>query len=488
MSATEFTPITATEWSDAQKRVRSVLRLSGVAAVLLVGLMAIPADYLGDWSVSGAASPFVISLWMAILTTPMTAELVRRNIKAHRESDAIVALQAKQLADAVRLADTEAIMGGVQARRNRFESRLANALEMAEDESAVIDVIERSFASTIPSSPVEFLLADNSHAHLLRSATASPTGNPPCCSVDSPDHYPAARRAQVQHCEDSDEIDACPKLRGRAEGALSALCVPVSIMGRTVGVIHATGEQHGSFPDDTIQEIETIGKLAGARISLLRVMTETQLQAATDTLTGLLNRRSFEAQATALRRREPIVTIVMADLDHFKTVNDTYGHEIGDRALRVFSRVISESVRSRDLVCRQGGDEFVIALPACPPERAREILNAVNLRLDAAITVASLPKFSVSFGVVEGRNQEDLRDVIARADVALFEAKRAGRNQVVVHDESGAVILQPTGGRAMPQPGRSIAALVGSADVTDEISRDAATPKADAESDQTADA
>jgi diguanylate cyclase (GGDEF)-like protein len=172
-------------------------------------------------------------------------------------------------------------------------------------------------------------------------------------------------------------------------------------MGRTVGVIHATAEQGAAFADETVQDLETLAKLAGARIGLLHVMSETQLQAATDNLTGLLNRRSFEEQAAALRRREPVITVVMADLGRFKTLNDTNGHEIRDRALRLFARVLSQSVRNQDLVCRQGGEEFVPALPGCSLERAKEILGSVTVRLDAAITVASLLRFTVSFGAVE---------------------------------------------------------------------------------------
>lgn len=454
MAATEPAPITAAEWSDAQKRAKIVGRLSGV---LLVGLVALPAAYLADWTTSGSARPFAVALWTAVLVIPATAELVRRNSKAQRESDAVVALQADKLTQAIGQADVEAILRAAQSHRQRFETRLANALDMAEGEPEVIDVIERSLAATVPTYPVEFLLADNSHAHLLRSATSSPTGEPPGCSVDSPDHCPAARRAQIQRCSDSDELDACPKLRDRPQGALAAACVPVSIMGRTVGIIHMTGPQHAVLPDETVEDLETLAKLAGARIGLLRVMTETQLQAATDNLTGLLNRRSFEDQIAVLRRREPLISVVMADLDHFKILNDSYGHEIGDRALRLFARVLRDSVRAQDLVCRQGGEEFVVAFPGCALERAREILNTVNLRLDAAITVASLPRFTASFGVVEARYQEDLRSVIARADVALFAAKHEGRNQVVAHDGSGTSVDEVTDSHQPPRLAHSTA-------------------------------
>jgi diguanylate cyclase (GGDEF)-like protein len=330
----------------------------------------------------------------------------------------------------------------VQVRRQKFESRLANALDMAEGEPEVIDVIERSFTSVLPGSPTELLLADNSHAHLLRMASAAPDIQPPGCGVDSPDHCPAARRAQVQRFDDSEDLDACPKLRNRPEGRLSALCVPVSIMGRTVGVIHATGAPGQAVEEDAAHDLTILAKLAGARIGLLRVMAETQLQASVDSLTGLLNRRSFEQRVSAARRSHPALAVAMADLDNFKELNDTYGHDTGDRALRLFAQVIHESVRPLDIAGRHGGEEFAVVFPGSRAVDARAALDAMRVRLDAALTVAGLPKFTASFGVVDSLEHQDLTEMLARADAALFEAKRLGRNRVVVHDTHG-VAAQP---------------------------------------------
>jgi diguanylate cyclase (GGDEF)-like protein len=333
----------------------------------------------------------------------------------------------------------------VRTRAQIFESRLANALDMADGEADVLGVIGQSFSSMLPDSPTELLLADNSHAHLVRMASASPTQSPPCCEVDSPDHCPAARRGQVQRFSDSEALDACPKLRGRAGGALSALCVPVSIMGRTVGVIHSTAPQHHAVPTPTVRDLEMLAQLVGARIGMLRVMSETQLQASTDSLTGLMNRRTFEEKASVLRRKENLISVAMADLDHFKLLNDTYGHDTGDRALRLFGRVLSESMRDEDLVCRHGGEEFVIAMPRCNAEMVREVLDRLRMNLDAAIIVAGLPKFTVSFGVVEVAYQEDLPAALRRADSALYQAKNCGRDQVVIQDESGDTVAAGVG-------------------------------------------
>jgi diguanylate cyclase (GGDEF)-like protein len=205
-------------------------------------------------------------------------------------------------------------------------------------------------------------------------------------------------------------------------------------MGRTVGVIHATGPAEAEVGDTQIQDLTTLAKLAGARIGLLRVMAETQLQASTDTLTGLFNRRSFSEQVGSVPRHLRPVAVAMADLDRFKTLNDTYGHETGDRALRLFSRVLRDTLRAGDLVARYGGEEFAIAFPDCSTADAARALNAVRTQLDAAITVAGLPTFTASFGVTDSEPGEELAAALRRADDALMAAKRQGRDQVVLYD------------------------------------------------------
>jgi diguanylate cyclase (GGDEF)-like protein len=431
--------VTEDDWSAARSRNRRTAYLSCVVGVIVGPLIGVLAVYLTALFATGGARYLVMGLWMAALVAPMAVILSMRSVKEQERSDGVIAALAGQFE--------------AQARGQKFESRLANALDMAEGEPEVVQVIERSFSAIVPDAPIELLLADNSHAHLLRMASASPTGSPPACGVDSPDHCPAARRAQVQRFSDSEELDACPKLRGRPEGAMSAMCVPVSIMGRSVGVIHVTGKQHDWFSENTEQDLATLAKLSGARIGLLRVMAETQLQATTDSLTGLLNRRSFEHRVAALRREEPEIAIAMADLDHFKLLNDSYGHETGDRALRVFAQVLRESLRTQDLVCRHGGEEFAIAIPGCSIEKAREIFEATRSRLDAAMTVAGLPKFTVSFGVVEADPNDDLPSLISRADAALFQAKREGRDRVVVVDALGHEVPPPAGSPDAPSNG-----------------------------------
>ena len=412
--------VTEDDWINARAHNRHALYVAVAIGVIVGPLLGLAAVYLASLTASGNARYPMTALWMAVFVVPMTVLLSIRSVKEQDKSDAVIAALASQFE--------------AQARGQKFESRLANALDMAEGEPEVVQVIERSFSAIVPDESIELLLADNSHAHLLRMASSSPTGSPPSCGVDSPDRCPAARRAQIQRFTDSEELDACPKLRGRPEGSMSAMCVPVSIMGRSVGVIHVTGKQHVAFSDNKVQDLETLAKLSGARLGLLRVMAETQLQATTDSLTGLLNRRSFEHRVTAVRRQEPEVVVAMADLDHFKELNDTHGHETGDRALRLFAQVLRESLRADDLVCRHGGEEFAVAIPGCTIEKAGEIFDAARTRLEAALAVAGLPKFTVSVGVVLADPKDDLPAVLGRADAALFQAKREGRDRVVALD------------------------------------------------------
>lgn len=162
--------------------------------------------------------------------------------------------------------------------------------------------------------------------------------------------------------------------------------------------------------------------------------------AAHDPLTGLFNRRYFERRlreevAHARRHHRPFA-LVMIDLDHFKFVNDTYGHEDGDRVLCHVAEVIREQLREDDVACRFGGEEFLILLRTTGGLAARAVAN----RLRAALVSKPIPigprgdgrvvTFSAGVAAADERNAYDAEDILSRADVALYRAKRMGRNRV----------------------------------------------------------
>ena len=331
-----------------------------------------------------------------------------------------------------------------EARRREFESRLARALEMAGDEPAALDTIERAVRTAAPEVAAELLLADNSQAHLARVLTVAPDGVAPGCQVRSPSECVAARRAQTLVFPDSEALDACPRLRDRGpaevvSGRCSAVCVPVSIMGRTVGVLHTVGAADTSLGDDAVAALQVLANHAGNRLGMLRIMAESQLQASTDGLTGLVNRRSFENRVRALRATGRTFAVVLADLDRFKTLNDTYGHEAGDRALRMFAEILRSEIRDEDLACRYGGEEFAVLLPGAETAEAIEAMQRVRAGLRHVSRAGDTPAVTASFGIAHSDDADDLDDLVHRADRALFAAKDAGRDCVCIDGHRGPV-------------------------------------------------
>ena len=423
---------TEAELEHSRKDSEKLGYVFGIPAIFALGALTVPERFLADRIADGTAQYWYTFLLASLVGLPILYIVIRVSLAKSRQTNELMDSLRRDLKESVAKAQENAQRRESQARRQEFETRLANALEMAATEPEVVDVVERAFTATMGDAPTELLLADNSHAHLVRMATTGDAGEGPMCSVSSPDQCPAARRAQVQRFPDSDALDGCPLLRGRGGDDYSAVCVPVSIMGRTVGVIHSVTEINRNLEESTVQDLGTLANLSGARVGLLRMMADTQLQAATDSLTGLLNRRSFENQVRTTRQSHQTMALVMADLDHFKELNDTYGHDTGDRALRLFSQTLRASLRSEDVVCRYGGEEFALALPSCTARDAGKMLDTLRGSIASAVAQAGLPAFTASFGVVDVDAGEDLNDALMRADNALFESKVGGRDRVTI--------------------------------------------------------
>jgi diguanylate cyclase (GGDEF)-like protein len=334
-----------------------------------------------------------------------------------------------------------------ESRRREFETRLANALEMADTEIEVMRAAGRAFRHASEDACVEVLLADNSHAHLERTLAMGPGAEANGCGVESPDRCVAARRGQTQVFNDSENLDACPQLQGRQFGRCCAVCVPVSITGRSIGVVHRASPlvlDDGSSTDrERVDELEVVATQLGARLAMLRVMSETQLQASTDGLTGLPNRRNFENRVRLLRQSGIPFTVVMTDLDRFKDLNDTHGHEAGDRALRIFAGVLRATLRSVDIMCRYGGEEFMVVLPGCDVTETEVVCARIREALAAATMSGDTPRFTASFGVMTSQPDLTLEQLIMCADSALYEAKRGGRDRAVVYDPDSELAAAP---------------------------------------------
>lgn len=337
-----------------------------------------------------------------------------------------VVLNSRDVTDRIRLEQELRIQG----QRDQFGSQLTEALEMVDDETGAFDLIQRAIVEISPEAPTELLLADSSKAHLERVAS-SPTAGAPGCPVTSPFSCVAVRRGQPVTFEASDALNACPKLRGRPAGACAATCVPVSFMGRALGVLHSTGPDGHPPTPEQITQLTTLATQAGARIGTLRAFEKTQLQAATDGLTGLINRRTFEQHVRGMINQGNVFALAVADLDHFKAINDTHGHEAGDRALRLFAQVAKESLRDADVLARWGGEEFVFALAELDQDHAVTVLDRIRNQLAESFT-GEHPRFTVSFGVTDSLSGYGLEQLMQIADAGLYTAKRNGRDRVTI--------------------------------------------------------
>lgn len=162
-------------------------------------------------------------------------------------------------------------------------------------------------------------------------------------------------------------------------------------------------------------------------------------EALTDGLTGLLNRKAFDSEVKKILENSykegfPF-TLLIGDIDHFKTFNDSFGHQVGDQVLRLVAKTLTDGVKGRDIVARYGGEEFVIILPETTLSSGVIVGNALRKAIAAKEVVnrtsgMKIGRITMSLGVAEYKKGEMVEDLIERADAALYTAKHNGRNQV----------------------------------------------------------
>ena len=195
----------------------------------------------------------------------------------------------------------------------------------------------------------------------------------------------------------------------------------------------------GGFDLETRKLAEWVAAQAGIALENARLHEEVRRQATTDELTSLVNRRRFiEALATELDRTRMFhspLSVVLADLDDFKRINDDYGHQGGDRALQSFGQLLREQVRDFDVAARLGGEEFAVLLPqttaaaaAAAASRMRATLAESRIAVSDNVEV----RLTASFGIAESTPDQSTDELLRRADDALYAAKRAGKNRFVV--------------------------------------------------------
>jgi diguanylate cyclase (GGDEF)-like protein/PAS domain S-box-containing protein len=228
----------------------------------------------------------------------------------------------------------------------------------------------------------------------------------------------------------------------RLNASRSTCCLPMSVHGRPAGLINLRRSAPFVGPDlEASAEFEKVAQLFTASIaqflSNLALRRSLEQQSLRDPLTNLFNRRYFNEQLAmeferAHRSQAPLA-LQMIDIDHFKRINDRFGHDAGDRVLRTVAELLAHNARSGDIVCRWGGEEFLILMPGSTATAAKRRADEIRLRVNDQVEIVGGSRVSVSIGVAcfpdHASDPDGLIDV---TDRALYAAKGAGRNRVTV--------------------------------------------------------
>ena len=237
--------------------------------------------------------------------------------------------------------------------------------------------------------------------------------------------------------------DATAECRHVVSGQGAYACLPLMSQGGAIGVVHLQIIGSGSLSEAATLMANMFAEQVGLSVANLRLREALRDQSIRDPLTGLYNRRyleeTLEREIRRAVRSEHLLGVLMLDLDHFKKFNDTYGHDAGDTVLRETAAFLGRSVRAEDIVCRFGGEEFVIILPMADIQTTQARAERIRSKLHE-LTILHQGKavglVSVSVGVAElPQHGMTPKTLLEAADAALYAAKRAGRDRVVVAGE-----------------------------------------------------
>ena len=217
----------------------------------------------------------------------------------------------------------------------------------------------------------------------------------------------------------------------------SIACIPMIVYSDVIGVINVTNKKGGKdFTDEDVEMLKAVADQAAVAVNKAQLWD----MAVTDSLTGLYVRRYFmvklQEEIHRAERYTKRLSVIMADLDRFKKINDTYGHDVGDRALKAISVFLQKNIRDVDVIARYGGEEFVMLIPDADKESAFCLAERLREEL-AKVTLEELPPLTISLGIATYPSDgTDLEELIKKADIAMYAAKQQGRNKAVKYSSA----------------------------------------------------
>lgn len=316
-------------------------------------------------------------------------------------------------------------------------TEMGGLLAASSDSGEAAQVVVRYLPKIFPQAEGAFYLQGAAGAILERKVHWGP-GGAGLASFSAEDCW-ALRRGEIHHTEGEADALRCPHVA--AERLTHPhVCVPVLVLGQGAGIIELGWGRAADGWAPELAVVKTVADKIGLAIGNLRLREELSRQALVDPLTGLHNRRWLEMllrrKVAEHARSGAGFSVLMIDVDHFKSINDRFGHEAGDRALREVSGVLSRCTRVGESPVRFGGEEFVLVIATEQRDEALIVAERIRSAIQSLRVLtrgAALPAMSVSIGIATyPLHGADEAAVLQRADAALYEAKRSGRNQVRV--------------------------------------------------------
>ena len=218
----------------------------------------------------------------------------------------------------------------------------------------------------------------------------------------------------------------------------SLLVVPLIVKDEVTGTFTVAATRAGAFPSDRRDMLGVIANQVAVSMQNARMYEALEEQATTDGLTGLVNHRTFQERFSTMLgradRHELAVSLLLTDIDHFKKINDSYGHPTGDEVLRRVAAILKASARKIDIVARYGGEEFALVLEGTDRAGALQLAERIRQEVEDQSFPSAKGTFSATLSIGVASYPDDSRDkpeIIARADQALYSAKHGGRNRTV---------------------------------------------------------
>jgi diguanylate cyclase (GGDEF)-like protein len=297
-------------------------------------------------------------------------------------------------------------------------------------------IIGRSVRQLFPAESGALCVLNGARDHV--EATITWGGTVSTDTYFTPDDCWALRRNRMHVVASADDLP-CPHVH---DNGARYMCLPLTAQRETLGLLHVQTPPDQTLTADRQQLARTVAEQISLALSNLQLQETLRRQSVRDPLTGLFNRRyleeSLDREISRSRRNGQPLALIMLDIDHFKRVNDTHGHDGGDEVLRLVAALMVQSLRKADVACRYGGEEFTLILPeASLPDALlkAEQLREATQQLQIVYQHQPIP-VTLSLGVAGLHDQvADGNQLLGAADAALYRAKQEGRNRVVASSE-----------------------------------------------------